>query len=263
MHPIRGILFDKDGTLVDFNRTWLPPYRRAAAYLHACFGERAQPHELLARGGWIAETETWLPDAPLASGCNQQIIALWADIIGQPIDATVRRQIEAIFSVPAAAYVPAYGDGLARGAAAGGAQWERERERQWRAPFAELRQYDVRFGLATMDNQANAYHLLRAVGLAAWFDFVCGADSGYGVKPEVGMVAAFCAACHLQATQVMMVGDSPCDMRMGKNAGVALTVGVLSGAHDAAALAPEADLVVASIADLSAVMRKKAGASLT
>ena len=29
--PIRGILFDKDGTLLDFCATWIPAYRGAGA----------------------------------------------------------------------------------------------------------------------------------------------------------------------------------------------------------------------------------------
>ncbi|MGR3914462.1 MAG: HAD family hydrolase, partial [Gammaproteobacteria bacterium] len=85
MQKIQGILFDKDGTLLDFNRTWLPPYRRAADYLHRRFGIAAA--ELLARGGFVAESESWRPDSPLASGCNREIIELWGEVIGHPLDA--------------------------------------------------------------------------------------------------------------------------------------------------------------------------------
>ena len=38
MARIKGILFDKDGTLVDFRATWLPRYRGAAAELAATVG---------------------------------------------------------------------------------------------------------------------------------------------------------------------------------------------------------------------------------
>lgn len=240
MHSIKGVLFDKDGTLLDFNRTWLVPYRRAAAYLHACFGERAQPQELLARGGFIAETETWQPNSPLACGRNQEIIELWSSIIGQPIEAATRHQLKSIFARAAEEYVAAYASEVDA----------------WAPLFAELHQFKVKLGLATMDNEASAHHMLRAVGIATWFDFVCGADSGYGIKPDAGMVQAFCQACDLQCQQVIMVGDSPRDMHMGKNAGVALTVGVLSGVHDATALAPSADIVLNSIAELPAVLQQ-------
>jgi phosphoglycolate phosphatase len=47
------------------------------------------------------------------------------------------------------------------------------------------------------------------------------------------------------------VGDSPADLRMGRAAGVARTIGVLTGVGDRATLEPLADIVVDSIADLA------------
>ncbi len=233
MRAIKGILFDKDGTLLDFNRTWLAPYRRAAEYLHARFGERADPDELLARGGFIAESQTWQPDSPLASGSNREIIDFWSEAMGQSIERADRDALESIFTLSAEQYAPAVDD--------------------MAALFAALRRDDMVLGLATMDNESNARLMLCALGVEALFDFVCGADSGHGVKPDAGMALAFCRACRLRSGEVMVVGDSPKDLNMGKNAGVALTVGVLTGAHTAADLAC-ADRVLNSIAEVPAVV---------
>ncbi len=234
MGGIRGILFDKDGTLLDFNRTWLPPYRRAAAYLHARFGRAAEPQRLLAHGGFVAESQTWRADSILASGCNREIIACWEEAIGQPLPPAERRAVESIFSLSADEQVPVT-DNMA-------------------ALFTELRRLNIRLGLATMDDEANAHRLLRALGVESLFDFVCGADSGHGVKPGPGMALAFLRACEITGDQVAVVGDSPADLRMGRAAGAALTVGVLSGAHKEADLALWADLVLDDIVALQAAL---------
>lgn len=232
---IRGILFDKDGTLLDFNRTWLPPYQRAAAYLQSRFAVDAG--ELMRRGGFIAESQTWRPDSPLASGSNAAIIDCWSEAIGARIDGDVRRAVEAFFSLPADGYAPAVDD--------------------MRALLAGLRAFGggLKLGVATMDNADNARRMLRAARIDALFDFVCGADSGYGVKPEPGMARAFCEVCNLEAAQTMVVGDSPKDLAMGRNAGAGLTVGVLTGAHAAGDLAG-ADRVLHSIAEVPALLRE-------
>jgi phosphoglycolate phosphatase len=47
------------------------------------------------------------------------------------------------------------------------------------------------------------------------------------------------------------VGDSPADLEMGRRAGAGLVVGVLTGVGDEAALAPIADRLLASVADLA------------
>ncbi|MGI9311293.1 MAG: HAD family hydrolase [bacterium] len=238
MNEIKAILFDKDGTLLDFNRTWLEPYWRAARYLQARFGARADADALLARGGFIAKSQSWKPDSTLASGSNDEIIALWESIIGEPLRHH-RRAIDDILTLPRNAYAPAVDD-LGR-------------------LLASLRRRGLKLGLATMDRERSAHDMLRALRADAFFDFVCGDDSGHGVKPQPGMALAFCRACGVRAQQMMMVGDSPRDMQMGRSAGAALNVGVLTGAHGAADLAPCADAVLASIAELDALLDDRGG----
>ena len=234
MNRIKGILFDKDGTLLDFNRTWLRPYRRAAEFLQSRFNVDAD--HLMACGGFIAETKTWRRDSPLASGHNKEIIACWEQTIGVKISADERRALVEIFTLPSSQYAPAVTD-LA-------------------ALLTTLHARDIKLGLATMDDEANAQQMLRDMNIASLFAFVCGADSGHGVKPQVGMVRAFCDACGLRPDETMMVGDSPRDLAMGKNAGVLMNVGVLSGAHVAEDLTPLADIILDNIAGLTTLFNE-------
>jgi phosphoglycolate phosphatase len=66
------------------------------------------------------------------------------------------------------------------------------------------------------------------------------------------MVQGFCAAVGLGRDEIAMVGDAPHDLIMGRAAGVAMNVGVLSGTSRRQDLAALADLVVDSINDLPA-----------
>lgn len=232
---IRGILFDKDGTLVDFNRTWLRPYQRAAAFLATRFGVDADA--LMARGGFIAESNTWRADSPLAAGSNAAIIECWSAAVGEAITGDDLRTVESMFHLSAEDYAPAVED-LA-------------------SLLVELRGDgdELKLGVATMDGEDNARRMLRAAGVDLYFDFVCGADSGYGLKPAAGMARAFCDACDLQPAQMMLIGDSPKDINMGINAGAGFTVGVLTGAHTADDLS-SADRILNSIAEVPALLRE-------
>ena len=116
--------------------------------------------------------------------------------------------------------------------------------------FDTLRQRGLKLGVATMDDEASAVKTLQTMGCLDRFDFVCGADSGFGVKPEPGMVEAFCRHCDLSVEQTAMVGDSPRDLKMGRNAGVGLTVGVLTGTTGSAALAENADHIYENISGM-------------
>ena len=227
---IRGILFDKDGTLIDFNRTWLPLYRKAADYLATEAGKPQLASELLRSGGFIEAEESWQPDSLLASGSNQQIYEAWSEQLGIDIDSDRLAECYRIFTQKYDGYAAVIDD--------------------LNGFFDTLRQRGLKLGVATMDDEASAVKTLQTMGCLDRFDFVCGADSGFGVKPEPGMVEAFCRHCDLSVEQTAMVGDSPRDLKMGRNAGVGLTVGVLTGTTGSAALAENADHIYENISGM-------------
>ena len=64
------------------------------------------------------------------------------------------------------------------------------------------------------------------------------------------MILAICRRLGVEPARTAMVGDSAIDLRMGRAAGVARCIGVLSGTGTRAELSPLADVIVSSVAEL-------------
>ena len=107
----------------------------------------------------------------------------------------------------------------------------------------------LKLGIATNDNHDATCAHLDAHGLLPYFDFIAGADSGFGAKPEAGMLDAFSDQMGLAPKHVAMVGDSRHDLLAGRAAGM-VTVGVLTGIATKSDLADLADVVLTNIGDL-------------
>lgn len=104
-----------------------------------------------------------------------------------------------------------------------------------------------------MDSEAGIKATLGDFECLHLFDYAVGYDSGFGSKPGPGMVLGFCQQTGLTPEQVMVVGDNTHDLHMGQSAAAGFNVGVLTGTSSRSELAPDADLVVASIAHLAAL----------
>lgn len=228
---IRAVLFDKDGTLVDFRSTWLAVYRGAVAELAALAGGGAALAEaLLRRHGYDPERDVFTPESSLLWASAAQQAALWAaepELAAVPdVHATVARHFSDHEAYPPLALVEL-------------------------APlFDRLRARGLKLGLATMDDTEAVERTLARFGVRDRIDFVAGADGGYGLKPEPGMVLAFCQAVGVSPAEVAVVGDNVADLLMARAAKAGLAIAVLTGGCPKDALIGHADLVLASIAEL-------------
>jgi phosphoglycolate phosphatase len=225
----QGIVFDKDGTLLDFNRTWLPIYRYAAKQFAP--GDDDLAKRLLTEHGFDSSENQFSGGSLLAAGNNQQIADAWAEQIGRQDDVeAISARLHEIFNqlgTEHATPVNRLADTL-----------------------KQLKQAGRKLGVATADSHQGIINTLQSFDVLQEFDFLAGFDSGHGVKPEAGMVLAFCKQTSLSPAAVVVVGDNRHDIEMGRNANAGLCVGVLTGTSTRADLDSIADIVLDDISGL-------------
>ncbi|QEE46770.1 HAD family hydrolase [Rhizobium sp. WL3] len=228
---IAGILFDKDGTLLDFDASWGPVNRKVA--LMAADGDAALADRLLTVCGMDPLTGAIVPDSLFASANTVEIADGMIDA-GSPFtrDALVPK-IDDCFAEAAQLSVPVT---------------------ELEPLFSRLHGKGLRLGIASSDNERSIRVAAERFGILPYVDFVAGYDSGHGKKPEAGMVLGFCAATGLAPSEVAVVGDNNHDLHMGHNAGAGLKIGVLSGTGSRETLALHSDLVLADITELEAAI---------
>lgn len=226
------VVFDKDGTLIEFDAMWAGWTVDLAASLERAVGipisdalfDMLGFDEVSGRvlpGGGLAAT----PMARLRDRTRGILVA--AGLSGRAADAALEEAWHAPDPV-----------GLARPLV------------DLAGLFARLRGRGVRIAVATSDDRVPTERTLAALGLTGLVDAVVCADDGVAVKPAPDMVVRLCSQLGVEPGRTAVVGDSVADLEMGRRAGAGLVVGVLTGVGDAASLSPVADRLLDSVADL-------------
>lgn len=222
-----GVLFDKDGTLISFEKTWGPATHAVIEALAG--GDRAKMRAQADVLHFSLDDKTFRTTSPLIAGSSATYGSLWGEALGRSDLAVLKGEIDALTAIELLKSLTPIGEPG--------------------HTFATLQAMGLRLGLATNDLEASARRQIDALGLAQSVEFIAGYDFGHGSKPEPGMILAFARRLGVPASRVAMVGDARHDLSAAKAAG-AVAIAVLSGPANCDELAPLADHVVEDIAAL-------------
>lgn len=227
MRGLKALLFDKDGTLVHFDRTWGPSAGHVMRVL--ANGDGAALARLEAVSHYLPDEERFLPSSPLVAGSSAHYGPLWAQALGLPADKALFDRIDHLFRDAGMRHLTPIG--------------------QPAHVLRALHAAGLRLAIVTNDAEANARTQADALGLSDLLDCVHGYDSGFGSKPDPGMVTAAAEALGLPAGEVAVIGDSAHDLTAARGAGAGFIL-VRSGPAPVEDLVAYSDLVVDSIDDL-------------
>ena len=231
-NPTNLIIFDKDGTLIDFNAMWGDWITDLARHLEAAAYISIAP-QLFQTLGFDPVTGAVAPGGPLAVSTMAEIRAL----AGEVLRAAGLTPVSAAAAIEAGWYIPdpvALAQPLA----------------DLPALFGAVHACGIRIAVATTDDRTPTLATLEALGIAPLMDALACGDDGRPIKPAPDAILALCRELGIAPAQTAMVGDTTADLRMGRAAGVGLNIGVLSGVGAAEQLAPLADMLLPSVAGM-------------
>ena len=172
---IRGVLFDKDGTLIDVNGTWVPIYRQMLCEQFDI--KPAEANGMMERVGYNPDTEGFHANSILAAGTTRQLIEYWWPNLDEAGALEKVRMIDVDYAPLSKSLL---------------------KPLMPLAPLLrELKQMKLHVGLATNDSHYSACNHLNHLGVFELFDEVIAADTVQTPKPSGEMIRKFASTVGL------------------------------------------------------------------
>lgn len=234
------VVFDKDGTLIEFEPMWGPLAEAWVAVLTRDLDGQAKrdvAQELYRSWGFDPVQSRTAPQSPWASATTGQVQTIAASVLYRHgfswPDADDRARLapqQVALELPLADLVRPAGDVAAL--------------------LEQLHLAGVQVAVITTDHRAETDETLRILGAGHLVDhLVCG-DDGLAAKPAPDTLLDALSHLEVEAPRAVVVGDTLPDLLMAERAGAGLKVAVRTGAGDPDLLLAHADIVIDSIDDI-------------
>ncbi|GIN72520.1 haloacid dehalogenase [Bacillus sp. J14TS2] len=237
-YHIDGILFDKDGTLINFRSLWVTWADKLIDNIVSAAQLSAKDKEALAHSiGFDVNSEKWDPKGPLCIGSLDDLIAILSFHLyqkGMPWNEAVEIVINTYGKVDK------------------NHRWDKEIQSitGLRHFLNQAKECDIKLGVITSDNHDQAVQHLNALQLDSYFGSVIGHDQVERGKPFPDMAELACHQLGIRLDQTIVVGDSDGDMILGKKVNAVASVGIVTEPSIGADHLINADHIIRSYQDI-------------
>jgi len=241
LFDVSCIVFDKDGTLLDFDFTW---GHRTATWVRTLAasapGNKSQFEYFSQAIGYDWKNQTVLADGPIAVTTALKLMTLAAGALyqqGLPWHEAERLAVETIRQTMGppmqAAEIRPVGDVI--------------------GTIKRFKKAGLLMAVATGDDRDPTESSLSLLGIAEDMEAVVCGDDPLPEKPDPAALLHLGIETGIPTSQMLMVGDSVNDMLTGRNAKVAGCIGISGSTGNPVELAAHADVVLSSIDQLAVV----------
>jgi phosphoglycolate phosphatase len=225
----QAIIFDKDGTLIDFDAMWGGWTLQIADRLQAATGLNSR-EALCAVYGYDSARKKILPNGKLTCTPMWRLRELLVEV-AQSLGLSNE---EALSAVQQAWVVP---DPVKLA----------KPFTDVRVLFENIHRSGIKIAVATTDDRAPTEAMLDAFQVTELVATMVCADDGIPAKPAPDMVVTICARLNVIPAKTIVIGDTTADLQMARSAGAGLVIGVLSGVGSLEKLTPLADFLMDTV----------------
>lgn len=237
----KGVVFDKDGTLIDSLKIWPELIRTRVALLRENLGFGQGVSDLAERVMGLRPDGSINRKSVIVIGSREQTASSVSAVLSLELDLAWDQALAATLAAFAMA-----DEKMVFSAQAIPVPGTLEL-------LQELYDAGIKIGIATNDSKDRTLALMEAAGLSRWISAFACRDEVTSGKPAPDLLQLVCSRLQLEPRECLMVGDSVMDMHMADQAGgVKWKIGVLTGASQVQDFRGYTDVVCSSVRELHA-----------
>lgn len=230
---IKGILFDKDGTLIEFHNVWHNITGKILEELNKNYNlSKELIGEIKVASGY--QENGFSKESIIQYYATSQIAEMWYRIINKSNDTSSIscEEIMEIFKEKAM-------DEDVEIKALEGVQ----------ELLFYLKSKNYKLGVATADTMSSTVSSLQKADILHYFDYIGCDEEGIHPKPASDMALRFCVENQLKPENILIVGDSVTDMLFAENAGASF-IGIKTPYNDHEKFTEHNKIMVENVKDI-------------